>query len=236
MKRRIMPVLALVLMILGGVSVVRPVAAATPCVPKMQFLGFKTWYDGLKCENVEGSQTIVSPAKDDEGSELTSFIWLIALNVLFDICLVIGYLAVGFVIYGGYLYIMSQGDPGRAAKGKKTLTSAIVGLIISMSASVIVNTGKVILGINGAGWKQYADDGFQQAQITNIFTWAYSVAGIVAVAFIVYGGIQYLLSQGDPGRTRKATLTIIYAVAGLLVVLLAAAITLFVTGTVGGDL
>ena len=64
--------------------------------------------------------------------ELTQYIWVIVLNVLFDLVLAVGYLAIGFIIYGGYLYIMSQGDPARAARGKKTLTSAIVGTIIAL--------------------------------------------------------------------------------------------------------
>ena len=68
----------------------------------------------------------------------------------------------------------------------------------------------------------------------NAFNWAYTVAGLVAVAFIIYGGIKYVISQGDPGKTRSATQTIIYAVVGLIVVLMAAAITSLVTGSVSG--
>ena len=70
-----------------------------------------------------------------------------------DLLVAVGYLALGFVVYGGYLYIMSQGDPGKLAKGKKTLTSAIIGTIIAMVASIAVNTLKVVLGINTNGWR-----------------------------------------------------------------------------------
>ena len=186
-------------------------------------LGFRPWYADL-CNGGE----IVSPEGEDE---LTRFIWTIVLNVLFDITLAVGYLAVGFIIYGGYLYITSQGDPSRIMKGKKTLTSAIIGTVIAMVASIAVKTAQTILSINAeAGWQQGE---ITQDRIGNVFAWAYSAAGIIAVVFIIKGAIDYLMSQGNPERTRTATRSILFAVVGLVVVLLAAAITAFVMGTVG---
>lgn len=184
------------------------------------FLGFKPWFDGL----CDADNNIQAPDKDED--EITRFIWMIILNVMFDLSLAVGYLALGFVIYGGYLYIMSQGDPGKVGKGKKTLMSAITGTIIALLASVAVNTVRVILGIDSSqGWNQ----GEITAQkVQGIFSWAYTIAGIVAVVFIIKGAIDYMLSHGDPGKTRAATQAIIYAVVGLVVVLLAAAITAFV--------
>lgn len=191
------------------------------------FLGFRPWYDGL-CN----SANEIEPPKEHDQQDLTAFVWTIVLNVLVDLSLAVAYLAIGFIIYGGYQYIMSQGDPGRAAKGKKTLTSAIIGTIIALVASVAVNTVRVILGINATdGWKQ---DLFTQDRLLGVFNWAYVVAGIVAVIFIIKGAVDYLLSQGDPGKVRKATQAIIYAVVGLVIVLLAAAITNFVIGSTSG--
>lgn len=63
---------------------------------------------------------------------------------------------------------------------------------------------------------------------------AYGVAGIVAVIIIIVAGIQYVTSVGDPGKTSKALKTIIYAAAGLAVVILAAIITNFLIGTISG--
>ena len=134
---------------------------------------------------------------------------------------------------------MAQGDPGRAAKGQRTITSAIVGMVIVLSASVLVNTARVILSINHSDtWNQdsWSQNDQVAANIDNAFNWAYSVAGIVAVAFIVKGSISYFLSSGDPRRIHMATMTIIYAVIGLVVVLLAAAITNFVLSSTDGAL
>ena len=61
--------------------------------------------------------------------------------------------------------------------------------------------------------------------ITDIFNVAYGMAAVVAVGFIVYGGIQYINSAGDSGKVARAKNTIVFAIAGLLVVLLASTIT-----------
>ena len=188
------------------------------------FLGFRPWYADL-CSGGE----IQQPSGDDE---LARFIWTIVLNILFDITLAVGYLAVGFIVYGGFLYITSQGDPGKALKGKKTLTSAVIGTMIAMLASIAVNTVQVVLSINGAAGLEQGYD--IQQKIGDAFTWAYSAAGVVAVVFIIKGAFQYLTAQGDPGKVQTATRSIVYAVVGLVIVLLAAAITAFVMSSIGG--
>ena len=193
-------------------------------------LGFRPWYysNGTLMVICEGGN-IKQPPKGD-GDAMTKFIWTIILNISFDLTLAVGYIAVAMVIYGGYLYIMSQGDPGKAAKGQHTLTSAVIGVVIAMGASVIVNTAQVILGLNNG---TFLDDNAVKAAVGNIFPWAYSMAGLVAVCFIIKGGVEYVISRGDPGRVQKATRSLTYAIAGLIIVILAAVITSVVMGAVG---
>jgi hypothetical protein len=54
------------------------------------------------------------------------------------------------------------------------------------------------------------------------------IGGLVAVAFVIYGGIQYILSQGEPERAKNARTTIINAIVGLIITMLATAITNFI--------
>lgn len=54
------------------------------------------------------------------------------------------------------------------------------------------------------------------------------VLGIVAVVFIIIGGINYMTSMGDAGKAKKARDTILYAVIGLIICVLAYAIVNFV--------
>jgi TRAP-type C4-dicarboxylate transport system permease small subunit len=56
-----------------------------------------------------------------------------------------------------------------------------------------------------------------------------AIAGIVAVIFIILGGIRYSTSQGNPADVSKAKQTIIYAIVGLVFVIFAFAIVQFVT-------
>ena len=64
--------------------------------------------------------------------------------------------------------------------------------------------------------------------IGNVVDLLLIIAGIIAVIMIVIGGIRYTTSAGDAGQTKSARDTIIYAVAGLVVAIMAFAIVNFV--------
>src|SRR4051794_33287381 len=85
-----------------------------------------TWYKYLDSSTVSGKCTpkIVFPDDLDK----------IALAIA-EIMLRVGaIIAVAFVIYGGFQYILSQGEPDKIANARKTIINAIVGLAISMTA------------------------------------------------------------------------------------------------------
>lgn len=54
------------------------------------------------------------------------------------------------------------------------------------------------------------------------------IAALVAIAYVVYGGIRYTTSQGDPQATSSARETIIGALAGLVIATVAAAVVSFI--------
>ena len=58
------------------------------------------------------------------------------------------------------------------------------------------------------------------------------LAAIAAVAYVIYGGVTYMLSQGEPDKTTKARQTIINALAGLAIAVLAASAVAFIAGKV----
>lgn len=60
---------------------------------------------------------------------------------------VIGILSVIFIIWGGYGYIMAGGSEERVQEAKKTITYAIIGLVLSIGAYIIINT--IIKAIGG---------------------------------------------------------------------------------------
>lgn len=63
-----------------------------------------------------------------------------------------------------------------------------------------------------------------------------AVSGIVAVIFVIVGGINYMTSTGEPQKTKKAKDTILYACIGLVITALSFAIVNFViSGLIGGQ-
>lgn len=57
--------------------------------------------------------------------------------------------------------------------------------------------------------------------------------GAISVVMIVFAGFQYATSGGDAGKVTSAKNTILYAVIGIVVALLAYAIIRFVTNQLG---
>jgi len=57
----------------------------------------------------------------------------------------VGPLAVLFIIIGGILYMTSAGNPERVSRAKKTLTYAIVGLVVVVLSYWIVNFTQSLL-------------------------------------------------------------------------------------------
>jgi len=60
------------------------------------------------------------------------------------------------------------------------------------------------------------------------------IAALVAVGYVIYGGIQYVTSQGSPDATSKAQQTIINALIGVVVAIMAASIVGFIGARLGG--
>lgn len=67
----------------------------------------------------------------------------------------------------------------------------------------------------------------------NIVTAALMFAGITAVFFIIIGGYKFMTSGGDPKAVEGARKTIIYAVLGLVLILLSFAIVQFISISTG---
>lgn len=218
MKKALLAMAVVVMSALGIVMFPAQEVAAADC--ETHFLGLPAWYDGL----TDGNCNIRSPRQDADGSDLRNYIWTIALNIVAMVMGVMGYLAIGFVMYGGIQYMTAQGDPGKVAKGKKTIMNSVIGLAITMSASII--SGAIVGIMNGA--KGSAENGaaFFQEIFNKVFVWS----GIIAAIMIIYGGIQYVTSTGNPAGISRAKTTILYSIIGLLVVIAASAIVNVVVG------
>lgn len=60
------------------------------------------------------------------------------------------------------------------------------------------------------------------------------IVGLISVIMLVYGGLRYILSGGDSKKVTDAKNTILYAIIGLIISMLAYAIVHFVLNSVIG--
>ena len=66
-------------------------------------------------------------------------IWVIVLTLLEDAIKAAGYVAVGFVTWGGIKYLKSQGDPGQINEARQIIYNALFGLLLTLISVAIVN-------------------------------------------------------------------------------------------------
>lgn len=97
------------------------------------FFGLKPWYYYLQTDNkcnITNFEVLGGP----NGSDFV----LIALVLIDDLLRIIGFIAVGYIIYGGILYTTSQGAPDQTTKAKDTIINAIIGLFLAIVSVAFV--------------------------------------------------------------------------------------------------
>jgi len=129
--------------------------------------------------------------------------------------------------------MMARGYPEQTSKALMGLWQAVVGMFFAILASTIV--GFIVSRLSG-----YGTDGIPvvsaQNVITNGFNLLYWMAGIIAVAMILFSSFQYLTSKGFEDKTLKARRSLLDSVIGLVIILIAAFITNLVINAISGTL
>lgn len=80
------------------------------------------------------------------------------------------------------------------------------------------STSSVCTGKNNGASDPLTGTNGTLKKVTNILA---VIAGIMAVIFMILGGIKYITSAGDPAEISKAKNSIIYALVGIIVIVLA---------------
>lgn len=148
--RRYLALAGMFLAIISGTLMIMTASAkavtAEACVrSSSNVLGFPTWYKYLNPTFVPASGNAPAECKlaiPLNAAGETDFMQAIGpiLLAVFEIILrVSGILAIVFVIWGGIQYQLSQGEPERINKARSVIINALIGLALSISATVIVN-------------------------------------------------------------------------------------------------
>lgn len=149
----------------------------------------------------------------------------------------IGLAAVGatfMFIYGGVIMITSGGNEKRVTQGKDILKWTALGLVLMLSAGVLLRGVYQVLGQNGftdiSQSIGLGNASVSQTAVTFLNA-VLGLLGIVGVTMVIWGGYQWLTAAGNEQRVERAKQILTAAVVGLVIILLSWAIVHFVLFT-----
>jgi NAD/NADP transhydrogenase beta subunit len=123
----------------------------------------------------------------------------------------IGVIGVIMIVFTGFLYITSLGNPQKTKQALQSIIYTAVGFTVAILARSIAEF--ILPKVAGATTVQ----GIVTEGITT-FTW---VIGIAALIVMIIAGILYVVSVGEPQKTKTAKDAILYSAIGLVVALIA---------------
>ena len=136
-----MKMMCLVLFAVFSVALVPAQSASAASKCNSGFLTFPAWYDnGLTkpypgCE-LKSPSELTGVAKD---KQVSRYITIIALNVLEIMIQLVAYIAVGFIMFGGFVYLTNGNSSDGISSARKMILNAVIGLVISLLAVFAVS-------------------------------------------------------------------------------------------------
>jgi cell division protein FtsW (lipid II flippase) len=144
--------------------------------------------------------------------------------------ILIGITASVYLVYAGYKYINARGDYEGADTARRQIVYAVIGMVVAGGAEVIsgafIRPGTSDLIGEEVGGQAIAT--LIQGPINIVLAFA----SIAATAYIIMAGVMYFSAAGDEQQTERAKRHIIYALAGIAVILLSAATVNFIIAAV----
>lgn len=121
----------------------------------------------------------------------------------------------------------------------KKFAKNILQLITGVGATLTLCAGKAMAMTAQEGAEAVRADGMpaELVGVDGVFTKFSNIAlyavGAISVIMLIWGGLRYITSGGDSKKITDAKNTILYAIIGLVIAVLAFAIINFVLNTIG---
>lgn len=123
----------------------------------------------------------------------------------------------------------------------KKMIKTITKIMASAGAVLALCSGNMVLALSAREGAEAARADEMPTELigdTGVFTRISNtillIIGLISVIMLIYGGLRYILSGGDNKKVTDAKNTILYAIIGLIVALLAYAIVNFVITAITG--
>ncbi len=140
--------------------------------------------------------------------EYISQIWAWGTQVIFGVSVIM-------LIVGGVMYMASSGDEERVDNAKQVISGALISTVLMLFSGILFAVLQKPTGaIEGSATLNDATEVIKN--ITNILLGA---VGGVSVITLIYNGIQYMLSAGDPDKLDGAKRGLKFSLIGLGVAL-----------------
>lgn len=120
---------------------------------------------------------------------------------------------------------------GQIITGAAAAATLFAGRVMASTTPNPAQAGAEAARGNGMPSELVGADGVF-TKITNTVLYA---VGIISVVMLIFGGLRYVISGGDSKKVTDAKNTIMYALIGLIISILAYAIVNFVINAVGGE-
>lgn len=157
------------------------------------------------------SLSFVNPLKYDNVKDVTT-------SVLNSLKNIVAVLAVLFIVIGGLMYIFSAGQEKKIETAKKIITGAIIGFaIVLIAPSLLKEIGDAL------GWTDTTGTTTGALSLStiamNILKLLLSISGIIAIIFLVIGGLTYMTAYGEEKRVETGKKIITYSIIGIAIIM-----------------
>lgn len=119
------------------VAVASPVVTTAGAACDGRLLGIPPWYRGLTVGADENC--VVRGPDPNNNMPIEKYVTILALNIIEIGVVIVAYIALFFILYGGFQFLVGGGNSGTIEKARHSVLNAVIGLAIALGAVAILN-------------------------------------------------------------------------------------------------